>query len=224
MNDQLARSLFMDYLYDEITAEEKQRLETYLGEHPALQEELERLQKTRLLLQQMPAELPGQKLLVMEPHKRSFGQWWNEAKTLFPQTALGKTGFAIAATFALMMIIGSVARVHVAPTDAGYAISLGYQPVIQEGLSEQQANDLINQIRRDNASMLSEYAETMSEQNRQQFRQVVQYFEQQRYNDLQLIDQNLDLFQQANNYRWQQANRFLGEVLQNVSLNENEQE
>lgn len=224
MNDQLARSLFMDYLYDEITANDKQRLETYLEEHPPLQQELDSLRQTRLLLQQMPAEQSDRKLLVMEPRNRSFGQWWKEAKTLFPQSLLGKTGFAVAAAFGLLMVIGSVAKVHIAPTDSGYAISLGYQPVIQEGLSEQQAEVFINQIRRNNAAMLSEYAETMNEQNRQQFRQAVQYFEQQRQNDLQLIDQNLDLYQQANNYRWQQANQFLGEVLQNVSLNENNQE
>lgn len=222
MNDQLARSLFMDYLYDEISPEEKNRLETYLEDHPALQQELEKFQQVRTLLQQMPAGQPTQKLLVMEPRKRTFGQWLNEAKSLFPQTVWGKIGFAVAAGFALLMIIGSVAKVHVAPTEAGYAISLGYQPVIQEGLSAQHTEALINQIRQENAAMLTEYAEAINEQNRQQFQQVVRYFEQQRLNDLQLIDHNLDQFQQANNYRWQQANRFLGEVLQNVSLNENE--
>lgn len=222
MNDQLARSLFMDYLYDEISIENKQRLESYLEDHPSLQEELDRLRQTRTLLQQMPAGQPTQKLLVMEPRQRTFGQWWNEAKNLFPQTVWGKTGFAVAAGFALLMIIGSVAKVHVAPTEAGYAISLGYQPVIQEGLSAQHTKALINQIRQENAAMLTEYAEALNEQNRQQFRQVVQYFEQQRLNDLQLIDHNLDQFQQANNYRWQQANRFWGEMLQNVNLNKNE--
>ena len=35
MNHELARSLFMDYLYDEIEEEDKQRLEAYLEEHPA---------------------------------------------------------------------------------------------------------------------------------------------------------------------------------------------
>lgn len=222
MNDQLARSLFMDYLYDEIAPEEKRKLETYLKDHPGLQEELDNLQQTRTLLQQMPVEQPSQKLLVMEPRKRTFGQWWREAKNLSPQTIWGKTGFAIATGFALLMIIGSIAKVHIAPTDSGYAISFGYQPVIQEGLSAQQAEALSSQIRQENAAMLTEYAETMNRQNRRQLQQVIRYFEQQRIKDLHLIDQNLDQFQQANNYRWLQANRFLGEVLQTVSFNEQE--
>ena len=135
MNDQLARNLFMDYLYDEISTEKKKELENYLEEHPGLQQELDKLEQTRELLQRMPAGQPDQKLLVMDPRKRSFRSWWNEARNLLPQTYLGKTGFAIAAGFVLLMIIGSVAKVHIAPTDAGYALSLGYQPVVNEGLS-----------------------------------------------------------------------------------------
>lgn len=222
MNNQLARSLFMDYLYDEIASEDKKRLEAYLKEHPELQKELDRLQQTRSLLLQMPEEQPSQKLLVMEPRKRTFSQWLQEAGYLMPQSFLGKTGLAIAAGFVLLMVIGSVTKVHVSTVESGFSISLGYQPVINEGLSVQQTEALIDQIRRDNAAMLADYAGSLNSQNEQQLRQLVQYFEQQRMNDLQLIDQNLTQLQQANSYRWQQANRYLGEVLQNVSLNGNE--
>ncbi|NBB77054.1 MAG: hypothetical protein GVY02_06710 [Bacteroidetes bacterium] len=221
MNDQLARSLFMDYLYDEISAKDKERLESYLETRPSLQAELEKLQQTRNLLQQLPAGEPDRKLLVMEPGKRSFSQWWKEAQNLMPQTLWGKSGFAFAASLILLMLIGSVAKVHVASTDSGYSISLGYQPVVNEGLSARQAEALIHQIRQENAAMLDEYAETLQQQNRQQLQQLVQYVDQQRLQDLQLIDYNLDQVQQANSYRWQEANRFLGEVLQNISLNEN---
>ncbi|NGP77720.1 hypothetical protein G3570_13820 [Balneolaceae bacterium YR4-1] len=222
MNDQLARNLFMDYLYDEISTEKKKELENYLEEHPGLQQELDKLEQTRALLQRMPAGEPDQKLLVMEPRKRSFRSWWNEARNLLPQTYLGKTGFAIAAGFVLLMIIGSVAKVHIAPTDAGYALSLGYQPVVNEGLSTQQAESFLQQIRRENAAMLTEYMQALAEENNQQLRQVVGYFEQQRMNDLQLIDHQLSRIQESNGYRWQQTNRYLGEVLQNVNFNENE--
>ena len=221
MNDQLARSLFMEYLYDEIDEKDKQRLEGYLENNPKLQEELDNLQHTRMLLQRMPEEQPTQKLLVMEPRKRTFRQWWSEAKYLLPQTLWGKTGFALAAGFVLLMLVGSIAKLHIASTDTGYSISLGYQPPANEGLSSQQTEALINQIRQENAVMLSEFAESMNRQNDRQIEQVVTYFEQQRMNDLQLIDQNLYQMQQTNGYRWQQANQFLGEVLQSVSLNEN---
>lgn len=222
MNDQLARNLFMDYLYDEISAEKKEELETYLKEHPGLHQELKKLEQTRALLQRMPAGLPDKKLLVMEPRKRTIRSWWNDARNLLPNTYPGKIGFAIAAGFVLLMIIGSVAKVHIEPTQSGYAVSLGYQPVVNEGLSTQQAEAFLEQIRRENAAMLTEYVQALAEENNQQLRQVVRYFEQQRMNDLQLIDLQLNRLQEANGYRWQQTNRYLGEVLQNVNFNENE--
>lgn len=72
MNDQLARSLFMDYLYSEISESEKKKLETYLEENPKLREELDQLRQTRSLLQKMSEADPAQKLLMMEPRNRSF--------------------------------------------------------------------------------------------------------------------------------------------------------
>ena len=217
MNDQLARSLFMDYLYDEISEEEKTKLENYLAENPELQQELDKLGQTRSLLQQMPEVNPNQKLLVMEPRDRTFGQWWQEAKSLLPQTGIGQTALAAAAGLILFFFVGSVAQLHVDTSGEGVAVSMGYSPTVNEGLSEQQAKALVSQIRKENAAMLSEYAEAINQQNKEQLQKVVNYFQEQRINDLQLVDQTLDELQQNTNYRLRQTNQYLGEVLQTVS-------
>jgi hypothetical protein len=71
--------------------------------------------------------------------------------------------------------------------------------------------------------MLSDYAEAISRQNEEQLQQVVNYFQQQRMNDLQLVDQTLDELQQNTNYRISRTNEYLGELLQTVSYqNQNE--
>lgn len=67
--------------------------------------------------------------------------------------------------------------------------------------------------------MMAELVETMNRQNEQQLQQVVQYFEQQRIEDLKLVDQTLDRLQQNTSYRLNQTNRYLTEVLQTVSSN-----
>jgi hypothetical protein len=217
MNDQLARSLFIDYLYDEISEEEKMKLENYLAENPELQQEVDKLGQTRSLLQQMPEVNPNQKLLVMEPRERTFGQWWQEAKSLLPRTGIGKTALAAAAGLILFFFVGSVAQLHVDTSGEGVAVSMGYSPTVNEGLSEQQAEALVSQIREENAAMLSEYAEAINQQNKEQLQKVVNYFQEQRINDLQLVDQTLDELQQNTNYRLRQTNQYLGEVLQTVS-------
>jgi hypothetical protein len=217
MNDQSARSLFMDYLYDEISEEQKTKLETYLKDNPELRKELDELSETRSILQQMPEVNPNKKLLVMEPREGSFGHWWQQAKHLLPPSFLGKSTLAAAAGLILFLFVGSVAQLHIDSSGDGIAISMGYNPTINQGLSKQEAEALISQIREENAAMLSEYAEAINQQNKEQLQKVVNYFQEQRINDLQLVDQTLDELQQNTNYRLRQTNQYLGQVLQTVS-------
>ncbi len=216
MNEQWARSLFMDYLYDEIDPGDKQKLEQFLKEHPSLQKELHSLRQTHLKLQQMPDIEPAPRLLVVESQRRSLRQWLQDAKSLLPRTAVGKTGFALALSLLLLFFAGSVARVHIAFTDNGASISLGYTPVINEGLTQQEAQALIQQNQQEQAALLSDYTQAMNQQYDAQLQQVIQYLEQQRLEDLQLIGQNMEQLQHHTYYRWNQTNRFLDEVLQTV--------
>jgi hypothetical protein len=217
MNDKLARSLLMDYLYDEISDAEKSKLESYLAEHPELEQELTKLKQTRSLLQQMPEAEPNQQLLMMEPRERSFSQWWDEAKSLLPQSLIGKTAVAAAAGLILFLFIGSAAQLHIDTSGEGLAVSLGYSPTVNEGLSAEQADALVNEIQEENAAMLSDFAESINKQNRQQLQQVVTYFQEQRMNDLQVVNQTLDDLQENTNYKLRRTNQYLGEVLQTVS-------
>ncbi|HET6528412.1 MAG TPA: hypothetical protein VFG39_06645 [Balneolaceae bacterium] len=221
MNDQSARSLFMDYLYDEISEEDQMKLEAYLRENPKLKQELDELSQTRSLLQKMPDEEPAQQLLMMEPKKRSFSEWWSDAKNLLPQSIFGKAGFAVAAGLILLLIAGSAAQIHVETADAGMSVSLGYSPsvTIQKGIPAGQVEAIVQQVKKENAVMMAELVQTMQRQNKQQLQQVVQYFEQQRIKDLKLVDQTLDRLQQNTSYRLNQTNRYLTEVLQTVSSN-----
>lgn len=222
MNNQLARSLFMDYLYDEISESDKTKLETYLDKNPDIRKELEQLKQTHSLLQQMPEPDPAQQLLVIEPHERSFSQWWIQAKNLLPHSLLGRTAFAVAAGLILFFFLGSLAQLHIDTSNDGLAISLGYSPTVNQGLSEEEANALIAQIKEENATMLADYAEAINQQNEEQLQQVIAYFEEQRMNDLQLVNQTLDELQENTNYRFNRTNEYLGQVLQTVSYqNEN---
>jgi len=217
MNDQLARSLFMDYLYDEISDEERSKLETYLENHSKLRKELQELQETRSLLQRMPELNRDQQLLMIEPNDRTFGRWWQQAKQLVPDSFFGKSVLAAAAIIILLLITGSVAQLHVETTGEGIAISMGYTPTVNTGLSNQEAEALVQKIREENAAILSKYAESIHRQNKEQLQKVITYFQEQRINDLQLVDQTLDELQQNTNYRLRQTNEYLGQVLQTVS-------
>lgn len=219
MNDQLARTLFMEYLYDEISAEDKAKLESYLDKNSGLRQELNELRETRSLLQQMPDPDTRPKLLVMDPRDRTFLQWCREARQLLPHSLLGKSALAAVAGLILLLVVGSVAQLHVDTSGGGVAISMGGPPpTASEGLTAEQAEVLADEIRRENAVMMADYAEAINQQHRQQLQQLISYFQQQRIDDLQLVDQTLDEFQQTTHDRLLQTNLYLGEVLQSVRL------
>lgn len=206
----------MDYLYDEIEEHEKQQLEEYLLNHPDLRKELDELQTTRELLQQMPLAEPDRQLMVVEPGKRTFSQWVSDARNLLPRSGFGKFGWAVAAGLILLLIVGSAAKLHLDVSDSGFSVSLGQSPVENEAVSDNQTRELLNQFQQQNSALMEQYAETIRQENQQQLQQVVRYIQQQRVEDLKLIEQNMDQIYQANSYRWMQTNQFLGEVLQNV--------
>lgn len=223
MNEQQARSLFMDYLYDEISPDQKKELEDYLEQHPDLKQELSELEQTRAVLQKMPEPDPAEKMLVVEPEKRSFIDWWQDAKSLLPHSAFGKTALAAAAGILLFIFVGSVAQLQISTSGNGVTISFGGIPPASEGLTTEQADALVQQIREENAAMLADYAESIEQQNREQLQQVVTYFEEQRMNDLQLVNQAMQELQQNTNYQLYQTNEYLSEMLQTVSYqNRNE--
>lgn len=217
MNDQQARSLLMDYLYEEISEEKRRQLESYLENNPQLRKELDQLRETRSILKQMPEADPEKDLLVVDPHSRTVGEWWQQARSLAPQSFLGKSAMAAAAVIILLLIVGSFAQLHMEKTGQGFSVSLGYSPTVNQGLSTQEAEVLVNQIREENAAMLSEYAKAISQQNEQQLQKVVNYFQQQRINDLQLVDRTIDDLQENTTYRLRQTNEYLGQMLQTVS-------
>lgn len=206
----------MDYLYGEISESEKKELESYLQENPEMQAELNRFRETRSLLQEIPEPKHDPKIMVLANYKRSFGQWLREVRNLFPRSAMGKAVMAVAAGILLFLFAGSVARLHIETSEAGLSISMGYTPA-QDSFTHDDAQELVKQIRQENETMLANYADKITEQNSRQLQQAINYFQEQRISDLQLVEQTLDELQQNTNSRIRQTNEYLGEVLQTVS-------
>ncbi len=66
MNNYNAQSRLMDYLYDEMDPDERQRFEKTLQDNPDLQQELDEMQATRNLLQEDKDEITPKKLMLIQ--------------------------------------------------------------------------------------------------------------------------------------------------------------
>lgn len=220
MTEQTARELLMEYLYEEISAANKKKLEDYLADHTEMQQELDELHQTRSLLQRAPEVEPQEKLTMVEPRKRSFAGWWQNAKTVLPRSGWGKTALATAACLMLLLVTGAIVDLNIQSNEAGFSISFGEAVQSQTlGLTEAQTEAIVQQIQQDNAAILTEYADMLNKHNQQQLQQVVQHFERQRTNDLQLIDQALNQYQQKTENQITQTQQVLGEVIQTMASN-----
>jgi hypothetical protein len=75
MNELDRQAQMMDYLYGEMTAEERKDYEAWLEQHPEVQAELEELQDSRAWLAEVEPAIP-QPLVVNLPAERTFDRKW----------------------------------------------------------------------------------------------------------------------------------------------------
>lgn len=219
MNKQEARSLFMDYIYDELDEKQKNELEAFLTEHPALRDELHELQETRTMIGNIPMEEPAHKLIVVKPETGRFLEWYRNAReVLLPETALARMALAMAAVLLLTLLVGSLARVQVTSSGEGWAITFGAEPaVIEQGVDTETLNEIIELMRQENLLLASTLMEETQQQNEAQLSEAVTailgYMEEQRRRDLQLVGRGLAEIEEENYYRYLQTNETLGELL-----------
>lgn len=139
----------------------------------------------------------------------------------------------------------AAANLNIHSTESGFSIRLGYgqkpmknQPDIaqvrpkakksepqQIGLTKKQMEAIVQQMRKQNAKILEKYAKNLTENNRQQLQQVVNYFKQKRQNNLQLFQIMLDdyqtqlnQYQQKTNYKLLRTHQVMGKMAQAIEV------
>lgn len=173
MNKQTARELLIDYLYEEISKENKEKLEQYLKLHPDLQREMKELQATRALLQKAPEMKESDKILAFKPKERSFSEWRKQAYGLLPYSKWGKTVVAAAACLILAFIGLSAANLHIQSGENGFSVNLGYAHQIkakpqtsQNHFSDVQKADIIQLIQHNDSALTAKTAHKIQSQKK----------------------------------------------------------
>ena len=121
----------ISYLYDELSAEEMEKVDGYLKEHPEAKQELEELHETRMLMGDFEDEEMLEPMAFMNPTKNEEWLYWRKY-------------VAIAATLLLIITFGTLSGFKVVSTEQGMQIGFGEANL---GLTEEQVADLIYQDR-----------------------------------------------------------------------------
>lgn len=218
MNEQEARLRLMEYLYDEMNSFEKQEFERVLKENPDLQAELDDFGGTRKLLESVPLETPAHKLVVVNDTHSS--------KRWFQSNAM-RTSMAIAAAMLVMVIAFSFVKLRFEISESGFAVSFGEAvAVTEEVFTEDEVIDLVQQIREENAVMLTSVIEESREQQRRQLEETVatltSYYDRRRQQDLILISEGLAQLEEETYYRFLQTDEALDDLIYAMSYQQSQ--
>lgn len=223
MNKETARSLFMDYLYDELEQDQRNELEQFLSQNPDLKKELDELSDVRSMIAHLPVQDPDEQLVMVEPNKSGLLEWWNELiGGLLPQNGFARAGFALASILTLFVVIGAFTKMNITVGNGGFNLAFGEkQEIIQQGFTPQQVQQLLEQVKEDNAIMISEAVQAAQRQQESRIENTLvnfaDYIEQQRQSDLQMITSGLYDMEETYYDRFRQTDQVLGELIQTVS-------
>ncbi|MFD2531061.1 anti-sigma factor family protein [Gracilimonas halophila] len=223
MNKETARSLFMDYLYGELEQDQRKELEIFLSQDPELQKELDELGDVRSMLQHLPVQDPAEQLVMVEPNKSGFQDWWNELiESWIPTNGFARAGFAMASVLILFVVVGAFTKMNISVDNGGFNLTFGEkQEIIQQGFTPQQVEMLLQQVREDNAVMISDAIQQAQQQQENRIEKTLvnfaDYIEQQRQSDLQMISSGIYNMEETYYDRFRQTDQVLGELIQTVS-------
>jgi hypothetical protein len=224
MTKEEARNLMMDYLFDEMDAEQKQDFENIVNKRPELLEELNELRQTREQLKFLPEPEPSKKRIVLLPEPIHSKPDTPEKKArIFLHPAV-MTVIAAAASLLVILFASYLTGLQAGQTEAGFYLTFGNTPVQTEeegGISEADVYELMEQVQNENILLLTGLMEQVQQQQNDQLREVLdvltEYYDQRRRQDLILIADGLNQLESETNYRFSQTDEALGSIIYALS-------
>jgi hypothetical protein len=213
----------MDYLYDKLEQDQRKELEAYLSHNPGLKKELDELGDVRSMLQHLPVQNPAEQLVMVEPERSGFQDWWNEMiESWLPASGFVRAGVAVASIFILFVVMGAFTNMNISINDNGFELAFGeQQEIVQQGFTAEQVEYLLQQMREENALMVSEAVQAVQQTQDEKLEQTLinfaNYVEEQRRSDLRVISSGLTSMEETYYDRFRQTDQVLGELIQTVS-------
>lgn len=226
MDKKELQAKLIDYLYDEMSPDERKAFEAHLRDHPDLQQELDEMAGTRRLFGEDSDDItPGKLMLIDLPDQKEDEEEVRKPATIFTLKALT----AVAAALLLAVLLFTVANLQITQTDSGTLISFGSAPNSQpqtepepdvqteQFITEDEFYALLAELQQENNRMMASALEQTQAQHREQMQDVVQtltnYYDRRRQQDLMLISEGLATLEEETYYRFLQTEAAFEDLL-----------
>lgn len=223
MNKEEVRQRLMDYLYDELPADERREVEQIIAEDPSLKKELKEMKQTRDLLQLAPDKKPQVPIIMPESVKQASTSFEKRKKSGFaglPSAAV--TALSIAASFLMILLGASVADLRISSSPEGFTVGFGEVADLPEARENLNVTDedlmrLAEQIRTENSLLISAMMNDLQDQQREQLQEAIRvlntYYVQQREEDLTIIADGMNQLQVETAYKFLQTDETIENII-----------
>ncbi|MBN2357141.1 zf-HC2 domain-containing protein [candidate division KSB1 bacterium] len=212
------KNSMMDYIYDEISQQEREALEAHLAGCASCREELQALQQIQQQLQQWPDVDADLKLVFVEDPKSAFGWFRERFAWLWGPRLKYATGFAVVC--AAFFLFFAVLNTQISYKEGDFKVSMSLwskAPDLPED-AVVLTRDQWLQMQQAQLLQMEEFILQSEARQRllvgQAIQQLAIKIDEQRKNDLQLVEQGLQRMNYQTAYRFAETDRALSEMLQ----------
>ncbi|MDZ7754812.1 hypothetical protein [Rhodohalobacter sp.] len=216
MINETTQQQLMDYLFDEMNPDEKKEFEQKLQNSEELRQKLDELKATQSVIGKYSPEVP-------EQHGFQYRDKSGKKETPEKPRRTVYVVLAAAAVLLVSIFIGLFSSVQFGETEQGYYLTLGNPPVQveQDGISEQELNQIIAEIRAENSLMLNSMMEQVQREQNERFNEslttLAEYYEERRNRDLMLFTEGLLQLEESTSNEIDRTNRALNGIIYALS-------
>lgn len=183
--------LLMDFLYDEISDEDKKIVKNHLSHCTVCQKELKSLKQTSTTLQQWEDVDPKLNLVFVSEIKST----WSIIKEKL-SVSHKKFAYGFAIGFALILIFLSFANTEISYNNGNFSLKMSIMPRKTEQQNDTMNNELIAQLQQQNIQLMNKLIQHSEDRQRQQIMNTLAQFyhdlENRRATELRLVGAGLD--------------------------------
>lgn len=215
------KPLFMDFVYDEISEQDRAVFEAHLSQCDTCQKELEALQKTSNILQQWEDVDPDFNVVMVSEKVSWVSVLKQRVSQIFPRPKRLIYGFAYGAV-ALFLLL-AIANTEISYRQGEFKISMGLfsKPQSQEQPENILTQEFLDQWRKENYYVISSLIEQSEQRQRKErttdILQLRQEFARQRIEDLNLVGLGLDNIEQNTFRQLKRTDNNLNELIQLIN-------
>jgi len=221
MNCEQAQSLLMDYLYDEISDEDRLLFQAHLSQCESCQQELESLRQTSTLLQQWEDVTPDFNVVMVTEKVSWLGRLVQGIGNYLPKPRKIAAGVAIAVAGLFLLL--AIANTEISYRQGEFKMSLGlFSKPADRGTTVSTVDpQWVEQLQKQNYYLMNSLIQQSEQRQRKELASAVlqlrQELERQRIEDLNLVGFGLDDIKQTTYRQIRRTDESLNQLMKFIN-------